>query len=715
MPKNNESTDSPVLPERVWAREQPAHDLYNKIPVMLYTIDMDERVIQVNDRWLQVMGYTRAEVLGRCSADFYTETSRQLVQTIHIPEFLQQGQVQDAELQFVKKNGELIDVVVAATAEQNEAGETSGVLLVLRDITRRKHAEQILRIITEGTVSVTGGDFFRSLVSHLSRAFGVMYSMVTECTDHTLTRLRTLACYKYDHFIEQFEYDLAGGPCEGVIQNGLCIYPRLRDAFPKEDQQSYLGVAIHDSQGNVIGHLVVEDDKPWHPAPYDIDILKLFAARAGAELERRRTEQALREREQQLRRLNARLTDSNRGLEQLIAERTYEIEQRRQVAESLRDMVMILNSERPLDEILDYIIAVATRLLGTDSGAFFMLQADKKTLCAQTTRGLPIGYTNNLTLPLNRSFIGQALVKNKPLVVANLAAALIEHNIPIDARMQALMAAHYQSLLAIPLLRQNLNGQLEDVYGGIALYFQGERTFSDEEIELVVAFGAQAALAIENARLRQQAAMGAIMEERARLARELHDSVTQSLYSLTLLAEGWRRMAHAGRLEQVEDALQELGELGQQALKEMRLLIYELHPPALEQEGLLGALHQRLAAVEKRAGVDARLIAEDTHDLPAQVEAGLYRITQEALNNMLKHAAATAVTISLRTGDDQITLEISDNGRGFDPTQLHDSGGLGLVSMRERVAHMGGVLTLRSAPGQGTAIQIAIPQRRPIE
>ncbi len=691
--------------------EAQAQPLYERIPVMLCTIDHQEQIVRVNEHWLQVLGYTRTDVLGRCSADFYTQTSRQLVQTIYLPEFFQKGQLQDVELQFLKKNGEVLDLLVSATAERDAAGEIVGALLVLRDITRPNRAEQMLRIVAEGTAATTGGDFFRSLVSHLAQAFGVMYSMVTECTDHSMTRLRTLACYKYDNFIEQFEYDLAGGPCEGVIQDGLRVYPRLQEYFPKEDQQAYLGVAIYDSQGDVIGHLVVEDDKPWYPGPYDIDVLKLFAARAGAELERRRTEQALIESERRLRLLNERLADTNRGLEQMVAERTREIEQRQRVAESLRDMVMILNSERPLAEILDYIIAAATRLLGTDSGALFILQPDKKTLAVQTTCGLPAEYARNLTLPLNRSFLGQALVRGKPQIVTNLADALVKSNIPLDDSMRALMSAHYQTLLAVPLTRQNFSSPLEDVYGGIALYFRGQRRFADEEIELMTAFGAQAALAIENARLRQQAAMGAIMEERARLARELHDSVTQSLYSLTLLAEGWRRMARAGRLEQAEEALGELGELGQQALKVMRLLVYELRPPALEQEGLIGALHQRLAAVEKRSGVDARLVTEETVELPAQIEAGLYRIAQEALNNTLKHAAATAVTIELHSTTDQAILAVCDNGQGFDPAQLPDDGGLGLTSMRERVTQMGGELTLCSAPGQGTQVRIVIPFR----
>ena len=582
------------------------HVLYRKIPAMLYAVDEGGKLVDVSDQCLQVLGYTRAEVVGRSGMDFMTEASQARLQTLFRSELVARGQITEVECEFVKSDGQIVPLLLSATVEHNANGEIVRVMAVLTDGVQRLHAQRVLHEILAGTAALTGGDFFRSLVSHLARAFGAMYAMVTECKDRSLTRLRTLACYKYDNFIEQFEYDLTGGPCEGVIKNGMCVYPKLRELFPKEDQQSYLGVAIYDSQGHVIGHLVVEDDKPWYPGPYDIDILKLFAARAGAELERIHMVNALQEREQQLRQLSERLTDSNRGLEQVVAERTREIERRRQVAESLRDMVTILNSERSLREILDYIVATATRLLGTDSGAIFTLQADKKTLAVQTTRGLPKDYAANLTLPLNRSFLGQALVKGKPLIVANLAAAIVEHNIAIDAKQRATMAAHYQALSAIPLVRQNPNSKLEDVYGGIALYFPTPRDFSDEEIELAIAFGAQAALAIENARLRQQAEMGAIMEERARLARELHDSVTQSLYSLTLLAEGWRRMAHSGRLEQVEESFSELGQLGQQALKEMRLLIYELRPPALEQEGLVGALHQRLAAVEKRSGVQAR-------------------------------------------------------------------------------------------------------------
>jgi signal transduction histidine kinase len=177
---------------------------------------------------------------------------------------------------------------------------------------------------------------------------------------------------------------------------------------------------------------------------------------------------------------------------------------------------------------------------------------------------------------------------------------------------------------------------------------------------------------------------------------------------VTLLAETGRRSAKAGDLESVASYLGRLGEIAQQALKEMRLLIYELRPPALEQIGLVGALQQRLDAVEGRAGVEARLLVEEEGQLAAPVEEALYRIVLEALNNALKHAAATSVTVWIRLDGERTELEVADNGRGFDPAAVSDKGGLGLVTMRERAERLGGTLMITSAPGEGTRVKASV-------
>jgi signal transduction histidine kinase len=200
----------------------------------------------------------------------------------------------------------------------------------------------------------------------------------------------------------------------------------------------------------------------------------------------------------------------------------------------------------------------------------------------------------------------------------------------------------------------------------------------------------------------------AIIKERNRLARELHDSVTQSLYSLTLLSAGWRRLAAKGELDSVEDSFSEIEDVAQQALKEMRLLIYELRPLALENEGLQGALHHRLSAVEKRAGVEARLVMDNVLNLSPEVEEALYAIAIEALNNALKHASATIVTVKLHSSDSLLRMEVIDNGCGFDPLKAEKSRGMGLKSLRERVEHMNGKLEIISSPGAGTDVCVEV-------
>ena len=218
----------------------------------------------------------------------------------------------------------------------------------------------------------------------------------------------------------------------------------------------------------------------------------------------------------------------------------------------------------------------------------------------------------------------------------------------------------------------------------------------------------QIGVAVDNVRLRDQAEDAAVMAERARLARELHDSVTQSLYSLTLFSEGSLELAKSGDLESVTHNLSRIGQTAQQALKEMRMMVYELRPPDLEREGLVGALHQRLAAVEKRAGLNARLVADELVELPFEVERELYWIVQEALNNIIKHAGAATVSVHLRVDGQKILVEIIDDGRGFEPETVKGQGGLGLTSIRDRAEKLGGRVDIFSAPDEGTMIHVEV-------
>jgi signal transduction histidine kinase len=249
----------------------------------------------------------------------------------------------------------------------------------------------------------------------------------------------------------------------------------------------------------------------------------------------------------------------------------------------------------------------------------------------------------------------------------------------------------------------------ERVIGTLDVHSSKINAFTEEDKLVIQSLGDQIAIAIENAYLYDQSKELAILEERNRLARDLHDSVTQSLYSLVLLTEGWRRLLGTPGEVQTDDYLLRIGEIALQALKEMRLLIYELRPPALEQEGLVGALQKRIDAVEKRVGIEARVVMEDFVELSIPVQDALYRIAQEAFNNALKHAEAKKVTARIFADGEMLMLEVSDNGRGFNPKAIENQGGMGIVIMRERSSLMGGNLTIQSNPGEGTRVIVRLP------
>lgn len=205
-----------------------------------------------------------------------------------------------------------------------------------------------------------------------------------------------------------------------------------------------------------------------------------------------------------------------------------------------------------------------------------------------------------------------------------------------------------------------------------------------------------------------EAAARAAQDERQRLARDLHEAVTQSLYSASLMAEAARRHSVSADLSVTGDYISRLSELSQQALRQLRLLVYELRPTLLEQEGLVGALRHRLEAVEQRAGIQARLVEQGPVDVPPGLQAELFWIAQEALNNALKHSAATTTTVMVGANDDAIWLEINDNGCGFEVDGL-SANGAGLARLRERMARLGGKLEIESAPGGGAIVRARLP------
>jgi signal transduction histidine kinase len=264
---------------------------------------------------------------------------------------------------------------------------------------------------------------------------------------------------------------------------------------------------------------------------------------------------------------------------------------------------------------------------------------------------------------------------------------------------------YYRSQLAVPLFNRNI------LYGALRFYFAESRDFSDEDIRLAMTLGDQAALAVENAEMRAQMQEHAAAMERSRLARDLHDAVTQTLFSASLIAEVLPRIWDKNAEEGLK-RLAELRQLTRGALAEMRTLLLELRPTAL-LEAELGELFRQLAeAFTGRMRLPVSVRIEGGCDLPSDVRVAFYRIAQEALNNVVKHAKATRVELEICCEDNKVYLSITDDGQGFAAEKL-SSNHLGLGIMKERAEAIGADLEITSQPGQGTCVEAVWSKKTP--
>ena len=234
-------------------------------------------------------------------------------------------------------------------------------------------------------------------------------------------------------------------------------------------------------------------------------------------------------------------------------------------------------------------------------------------------------------------------------------------------------------------------------------------SFDIEEITFISALANHIGVIIENNRLIDQIEKTALIEERSRLARELHDSVTQTLYSAAFFAEAGLDMAEQDNMEQVKENLAKLSQISQQALKEMRLLIYQLRPEILEKQGLFTAIQQRLELVENKIGIKTEFFTNTTSRMSRQIEDALYWTSVEALNNIVKHARADTIELRVMVEPRQVILSIVDNGIGFEPNSQSNSHGMGIANIKERIKKIGGRLEIKSGAGKGTCLTARCP------
>jgi PAS domain S-box-containing protein len=385
-------------------------------------------------------------------------------------------------------------------------------------------------------------------------------------------------------------------------------------------------------------------------------------------------------------------------LEIRVAERTHELS-------VLHEIAAVVSRSLDLKEILDAAVSKTMEVLQMDVGTAYYLQDNEepdaeKLLFLAARRGLSAEFPER---------VGPRRIRGSAIQVAAEAqqpVAWLVANYP-DARVkEALELEGVRQVINIPLFAKNR------LVGAFNLGNYHERQITPEDMSLLSSIGRQIAIAVENAHLYDQAEKSAAIAERHRLSRELHDSVTQSLYSVTMYAEAAARLLDTGDMVTAAEHLRELRTTAQEALREMRLLIFELRPPALEKIGLAAALQARLETVEMRGGMQTELQVEgelDSKCLPRVAEDELYHIAQEALNNILKHSSAQHVWVHLQFTEDKVFLAIRDDGVGFMPTAAGNGGGLGLAGLKERADKIGASLEIDSMLGTGTEIKVIVP------
>ena len=417
-------------------------------------------------------------------------------------------------------------------------------------------------------------------------------------------------------------------------------------------------------------------------------------------------------------------------LEQRVEERTHELERRREVSDGLRDILAILNSNQSIEDILNQIAAQACSLLRADASAIFRMHGKRGALQMQASHGLPEEFASQRKHPPDlEPDSGQRAGQqtgaeqdedeayNENIEVLKLvsgsnptnairvlhtedALSIISAGAATDGEDELVSTAQqpYQAVFSVPILIKN------EVYGSLALYYREPRKFSAEEIELATTFGDQTALAIENARLRTQVERAAVAEERNRIARDLHDSVTQTLFSASLIAEVLPRMWESDR-EESEKRLAELRQLTRGALAEMRTLLLELRPATLIEVQLRELLRQLTEATTGRTRIPIRLELQGEGPLPPDVKIAFYHVAQEALNNVAKHAKATHVTVTFKRTQTRGQLTVTDDGRGFVIEKVTPEH-LGLTIMNERAESIGARLQIESRLGHGTSVTV---------
>ncbi len=648
---------------------------------VVYVKDLQGRYLAINAAAAQVAGRSPEEMVGRDDREVLAgEIAERVIQRDR--EILESGRTAFYEnVDFLDEQRRVF--LTTKVPFTDESGRVAGLICIARDVTAHKRAEEQQRVLAEASALLESSLDYEATLQRVARLAVPDFAdiCVVDLVEES-GRIRRVAAVNDDPrrqaplraLQERYAPDPAGPhPLAQVIRSGK---PRLVPLVTEDVLVESADDAEHLEVLRALGHRSFVT-VPLLVRGRSIGALSLLWVSAG----RRYGEDDLPLAENLAHRCALAIDNA----------RLYRDARRRErESRALYDAALAIGAELGLETQLERVLDAALALVGADHAEVTLPRTGGVDMEWVASRGQGT-LSRGACVTIEGSRFGEVLASNAA-VRWGRATGEIEGD-PA--------AASDCSWLGVPLV---------DTGGARGVLSVGSCTpnaFGAEQERLLSSLAALAVAALRQTHLRDEMQRLAVVEERNRLARELHDSATQSLFSASMLAQAaqalWKRDP-----QRAKERLDRAAELCGGALAEMRALIFELRPAALQEEGLASALRKHVEARRSSDGLDIELALRDERRLSAEYEEAAYWIVREALHNVAKHARATQVRISLEFQPRQLEIAVRDDGLGFDPA-ARATAGVGLSSMRERAQQLGGRLRLESAPGQGTTVKVELP------
>jgi PAS domain S-box-containing protein len=668
--------------------EEKYRDLINASPDAICVIDADGKCVLVNPAAVKLAGHPEHELIGSSIADTYLPEERHLLAN-RLEKLKAEGSFR-FERKFLRENGEIVPVDVSLSALRGRYYQA-----IIRDISQRKRREALLAGENKVLELVAKGDSLADILDKLcllveEQSSGVLASILL--MDPNGKQLRHGGAPNlpktYTEAIDGAFIGPSVGSCgtaayraEQVIVSDIATDPLwtdFRDLALAHSLRACWSTPIFSSEGKVIGTFAMYYRKPRSPSPREQDTIKHITYLAGIAVQRKLAEEALRASEQ-------------------VA---------RGQVEALAQSLDVLTTAPEPEKFIGQMLSTIGRLLNAQSVTLWLFDESTDSF---VLRLMADGAKAAAPDP-EHPFMKDPLFWKQNAVIQELlftAGPVVCEDLETDPRVNGEWRAYLKQkgakrFLGVPML---MGGQ---VRGFVGVRHADKASYRPEEIELTQALAHQVMLAIQLNEFAEQGQRAAVVEERNRMARDIHDTLAQGFTGVIVQLEAAEDAVSCGCRKEADNHLHRAGELARQSLSEARRSVHALRPQALQEHNFWDALKGTIknttagTALHTKFEVHGRL-----PKLPQPWQENLLHIGQEALTNTLKYAHARNFEMRLSYKAKELRLELRDDGDGFKVKERHD--GVGLTGMRERVEQMGGKLKIASSRGNGTSITVLLP------